>query len=79
MAKPASACPICRKPALRLKPAAADILQVTCRDCGQYLVSETFRQAVGKQSTAVRRNALEKARMRAGYGALPSITTYDLP
>jgi hypothetical protein len=79
MPKTATACPICRKPARRAKATTGNFLDVTCTECGQFLASESFRQMAPKLPTAVRRNALEKARMRAGYGASPSVTTYDLP
>lgn len=79
MAKSATICPICRKPARRAKTIAGNYLEVVCNECGQFQASETFRQAASGYPVAVRRQALENARMRGAYGALPAITTYDLP
>jgi hypothetical protein len=79
MARTATNCPICRKPARRARAVTGDYIEITCGDCGQFQASETFRQTASRHPVATRRHALEKAKMRAGYGALPALTTYDLP
>lgn len=79
MAKSSAACPICRKPAKHTTASAGDNTEIDCRDCGHFQVSGSFQETVSRQSIVVRRQSLDRARIRARYGSLPIITTYDLP
>lgn len=76
---PSTACPICAKPAKQNKAAVGDYMEVDCRHCGRFQISRIFQHAVSDSHETERRQALEHARLRARYGALPIITTYDLP
>lgn len=72
-------CPICRNGAKKGSAATGDYLAVDCTSCGRFQASESFRESAKAQSIAARRHALELARLRAPYGAMPHVTTYDIP
>ncbi|TKT75052.1 hypothetical protein [Aquamicrobium sp. LC103] len=79
MAKVAVACPICKGKAKHPKPASGHYLEIDCASCGHFQISDSVRQVVSKLSATVRRQSHERARLRAPYGSLPIITSYDLP
>lgn len=79
MVKSSSACLICNAPAKHASVRAGDSIEIHCSDCGPYQASNTFREIAARHSKDVRRQSLERARMRARYGLMPMITTYDLP
>lgn len=71
-------CPICEMRAKHRK-AIGDHIEVDCKDCGRFEVSETFRLVASELSPDARRLALKGAVTRARYGSLPTVTSYDLP
>jgi hypothetical protein len=76
MAKLSTSCPICRKAAKQSQLTFGDYLEFDCSDCGHFQVSRTFQQIASKQPVSTRRQSLERARIRARYGSLPTVTTY---
>jgi len=79
MGKSAESCPICERKARWAAAAVGDFMEIECSECGHFQVSKTFLQLVPDQPAAVRQQSLERARVRARYGSLPLVTTYDLP
>jgi len=79
MVKVAAICPICKTRAKQTKATTGDYVDINCTDCGDFQISRTFQQVVSNHPKTVRRRSLERARMRARYGSLPLVTTYDLP
>lgn len=79
MAKSKAPCPICKKGAKHVAATNGDYFEVTCSECGQFRVSSTLQQIFAKYPIAVRRQSLDRARLRAPYGSPLLVTTYDLP
>lgn len=79
MAKAQTECPICKRPATQTNSATGDYLDISCADCGEFQVSPTFRTLVSDLPVATRQQSLLRARIRARYGSLPLVTSYDLP
>lgn len=79
MARFSANCPICKKKAEQAAATAGDHTEIDCSDCGHFGVSRTLKSVLPSHSIAVRRQTLDRARMRARYGSLPLATTYDLP
>jgi hypothetical protein len=79
MAKAKIPCAICRKPA-RLKTLTyGDYQHFDCPECGEYRASGSFLAGARGLSFTTRRQALQRATIRAEYGTVPIVTTYDLP
>ena len=72
-------CPVCEKPAAWAESSTGDFAEVDCLDCGHFRISGTLQQVLADYPTTERREALERARLRARYGSVPVITTYNLP
>lgn len=75
---PAISCPICEKRARQMR-AYDGYIDISCSGCGHFQISETFLQLVARHPLDARQRALEGAVTRARYGALPVLTSYDLP
>lgn len=78
MAKPVGTCPVCKGNAKHL-PVSGDYLELACAGCGHYRLSGTAKELLPKLSTVEKRRSLERAKLRAPYGSLPLVTSYDLP
>lgn len=78
MARPPSKCPICTKAAKHAKHTVGDFSEIACKECGHFRVSTTLLQAIRQYGIAAKRAALRSAQLRAPYGALPLVTTYDV-
>jgi hypothetical protein len=79
MTKSMAACPICKKPAKQAKVNVGDYTEVRCTPCGQFQISGTLQKVISSYPVVARRQSLERGRLRARYGSVPLITTYDLP
>lgn len=79
MKRSSANCPICKKKAEQATATAGDHAEIDCSDCGRFGISRTLQLVLPGHSIAVRRQTLDRARMRARYGDLPLATTYDLP
>jgi hypothetical protein len=79
MAKYALSCPVCHRKAKLSASTAGDYSEITCSDCGHFQISATLKQIFASYPMSIRRLALARAQLRARYGVLPLITTYDLP
>ncbi|BCH23528.1 hypothetical protein MesoLjLb_33130 [Mesorhizobium sp. L-8-3] len=79
MARKKAPCPVCKQPAQQSAVRNGDYGEVTCSDCGQFRLSRTLQQLFAQHPMAVRRQSLARARLRAPYGSVPLVTTYDLP
>lgn len=79
MAKSTAPCLVCNTSAKHTPVTLGDFVEIDCPACGQYQASNTYREIASRLSKEIRRRSLERARMRARYGLLPQITTYDLP
>jgi len=73
-----TACVICNMPS-RMTPAFGDSLQFDCPGCGRFGASGSFIAQAEHLPIDARRRALQNAVLRAQYGALPVVTTYDVP
>ncbi|MGN6582592.1 MAG: hypothetical protein ACTHJV_02695 [Rhizobiaceae bacterium] len=72
------ACVICNQPA-RAAPVFADFLHFDCTACGQFRASASFIEQAKDLPMDARRQALQNAVVRAQYGAMSVVTTYDVP
>lgn len=79
MAKAKAPCAICREPAKLKAPALGDYKHFDCPRCGEFRASGSFLAEAKGLSLATRRLVLLRALTRAEYGALPMVTTYDVP
>jgi hypothetical protein len=79
MADATTPCAICKKPASTKNTSFSDYKHFDCPECGEFRASGTFMAAVEKLPLTTRRQALQRAIVRANYGALPLVTTYDVP
>lgn len=79
MAKTKAPCPICKKAARHSAVTNGDYSEVACTDCGNFQMSGTLQQIFATYPMAIRRQSLGRAQLRAPYGSLPLLTTYDLP
>lgn len=77
MAKSVGSCPICKKPAKR-SIKFADSEGFSCKDCGKFRISRTLLETLHQYGISARRAALLSAVMRANYGSVPLVTTYDI-
>lgn len=71
-------CPVCNGKAMHL-PNHGDYVELDCSSCGHFRVSGSALASVPNLATTEGRRSLDRARLRAHYGSLPLITTYDLP
>ena len=79
MAESSANCPICNKKAKQAAASAGDYTKIDCANCGRFQISRTVQAVIPNHPATVRRQSLERARIRARYGSLPMVTTYDLP
>lgn len=79
MNKAQTNCPICDETAKQANAKAGDYLDISCLECGEFQISRTFQQVAKDYPVSVRRQSLERAKIRARYGLLPIVTSYDLP
>ena len=73
-----TACPVCDMPAVWSEKTGGDYAEIDCPDCGEFRISGTLRQVFANYPIDDRRQALERARLRARYGSVPVVTTYHL-
>lgn len=78
MTKVSAPCVVCGANA-KTKPTTGDYIEINCPDCGEFQASWTYQTVALALPHEVRRRSLESARIRARYGMLPMITSYDLP
>ncbi|UUP18374.1 hypothetical protein [Nitratireductor thuwali] len=79
MNKTQTNCPICDGAAKQADATTGDFLEISCPECGEFQISRTFLQVVKDHPVSVRRQSLERAKIRARYGLPPLVTSYDLP
>lgn len=75
----AAVCPVCRVTAKKAAATGGDFSEFRCARCGDFRASGACLVMLPHHPPARRRHALMQAKLRAGYGATPMITSYDLP
>jgi len=79
MTRSSSNCPVCNRKAKRNTATGGDYAAIICDQCGHFQISGTLQHIFPSYPMSVRRLALDHAQLRSRYGAVPLITTYDLP